>query len=71
MSVTIRPYRERRLGSGHSHPASGRFGYSRTEESTRVEKSAAQRWAEARERYLLQHGKPRPIKKRRCQRKQL
>jgi hypothetical protein len=54
---------QRWLGSGHSCRASGRFGDPRAEESANDSKSAAQRWADARERVLLTHGKPKPIVK--------
>ena len=64
MSVTLRPYRSGgwevditiRLPDGSQ--------YRERKRASRFSKSAAQRWAEDRERYLLQHGPPKPT--RRC-----
>lgn len=58
MSVTLRPYRKGgwevditvRLANGSQ--------YRERKRASRFSKSAAQRWAEDRERYLLQHGPP-------------
>ena len=42
---------KRRLGSGHHDPASGRRQYRERKRASRFSKSAAQRWAQDRERY--------------------
>ena len=60
MSVTLRPYRGGgwevditfRLPDGSQHRERKRASH--------FSKSAAQRWAQDRERYLLQHGPPAP-----------
>ena len=64
MSVTIRPYRSGgwevditvRLPDGSQ--------YRERKRASRFSKSAAQRWAQDRERYLLQHGPPEPHTRR-------
>jgi integrase len=58
MSVTLRPYR----GGGWEVDITIRLPdgshYRERKRASRFSKSAAQRWAEDRERYLLQHGPP-------------
>lgn len=62
MSITLRPYRRGgwevditlRLPDGSQHRERKR--------ASRFSKSAAQRWAQDRERHLLQHGPPAPRK---------
>ena len=66
MSITLRPYRSGgwevditlRLPNGSQ--------YRERKRASRFSKSAAQRWAQDRERHLLQHGPPAP--RRRCPR---
>jgi integrase len=60
MSVTVRPYRR---GGWHVDIRLVLTDGTRFRQRTRIDitsKSAAQRWGEARERHLLQHGPPRP-----------
>jgi hypothetical protein len=62
MSVTLRPYR----GGGWEVDITIRLPdgsqYRERKRASRFSKSAAHRWAEDRERYLLQHGPPRAKK---------
>ena len=59
MSVTIRPYRSGGWEVDITISASRRQSqYRERKRASRFSKSAAQRWAQDRERYLLQHGPP-------------
>ena len=62
MSVTVRPYQTGRLDGGHQHPAAERARHRERKRLSVSSKSAAQRWGQDRERYLLQHGPPQPKK---------
>jgi hypothetical protein len=69
MSVTVRPYV---TGGGEVdirvELPDGTLIRER-KKAPSMSKSAAQRWAEARERVLLVHGKPRPAKKQEVEQK--
>src|SRR6185295_17622899 len=58
MSVTLRPYRGGGWEVDITVPLPDGSQYRERKRASRFSKSAAQRWAQDRERYLLQHGPP-------------
>jgi integrase len=58
MSVTLRPYRGGGWEVDITVPLPNGSHYRERKRASRFSKSAAQRWAQDRERYLLQHGPP-------------
>ena len=58
MSVTLRPYRSGGWEADITIRLPDGSQYRERKRASRFSKSAAQRWAEDRERYLLQHGPP-------------
>ena len=58
MSVTLRPYRCGGWEVDITVPLPNGSHYRERKRASRFSKSAAQRWAQGRERYLLQHGPP-------------